>query len=177
MTMKRTLFALAVLAHSTPPALAQKAAPGLWETSVQMQGADIDAAMAQMKQQMARLPPEQRKQVEAMMGQRGIGMGGAPNTTRVCISKAMAERGDVPSGDGRCTHQSMQRSGNKISFKYACAGNPPSSGEGEYTFDGDKAYRGRMVMNTVRDGKPQRMEMNVAGRFVSSDCGAIKPLN
>jgi hypothetical protein len=41
----------------------------------------LNAQMEQLKQQMARLPPEQRAQMEQMLG--GAGLGGAPRTVEV----------------------------------------------------------------------------------------------
>jgi hypothetical protein len=50
------------------------------EADVEKLGAQMSGAMAQMQQQMASMPPEQRAQIEAMMKGRGMGpaMGGAP---------------------------------------------------------------------------------------------------
>ena len=166
------------------PAAAQKLAPGLWEVSMQMPGSpDMGAAMAQMNEQLAKMPPEQRKQMEAMLGQKGVapqaapqsGSPGQPAAMRMCISKEMADRGDVPDPDGRCRQDSLERRGNKVNFKFSCSGDPPSSGSGEYVFTGDKAYAGKMLVNTVRAGKPVSTQMQLNGRFVAADCGDVKP--
>ena len=173
---------VALLVSMTLPAAAQKMAPGLWEVSMQMPGGpDMGAAMAQMSEQLAKMPPEQRKQMEAMLAQQGVApkpaAGGQPGATRICISKEMAERGDVPDPDGRCRQDSLEKRGNKVNFKFTCSGDPPSSGTGEYVFSGDKAYTGRMLVNTVRAGKPQSLEMQLTGRFVGADCGEVKTRN
>ncbi len=52
---------------------------------------------------------------------------------------------------------------------------PASSGEGEYTLSGDKAYRGHAVVDTTVQGKPERIEMQQSGQWISADCGAVKP--
>lgn len=182
--MKR-LMTFALVACISIPAAAQKLAPGLWEVSMQMPqtpGApDLGAALAQMQDQLAKMPPEQRKQIEAMLAQRGVAAPaagaapGQPAALRVCISKEAAARGDVPDPDGRCRQDKVQRSGNKVSFSFSCAGSPPSSGSGEYVFTGDRAYAGKMLVNTERGGKPVSMEMQLSGRFVAADCGDVKP--
>ena len=41
---------------------------------------------------------------------------------------------------GVCTHQISQRSGNSMHFSFQCSGNPPSSGEGDYTVTSGTAY-------------------------------------
>ena len=98
-------------------AQAQKLSPGLWEMSMTMKsaGGEMEAQMARMQAELAKMPPEQRKMMEGMMAQRGVGMaagGGGGVAVRTCISKERAERGDVPDQqEGNCKRESMQRSG------------------------------------------------------------------
>ncbi len=167
---------LAIATAAAAPALAQKVAPGLWEHQMTMKGARMDAAMAQMQQQMAAMPPEQRKMMEDMMARQGVGMAaGKPNSVRVCITPEQAARDEMPQHDGRCKQQSMQRSGNVVRFKFVCTGEPPASGEGEFTLVSDKENKGRVTVNTTVKGQPERMEIEQAGKWISADCGAIKP--
>ena len=177
--MKIHWFTVPLVALLALPAAGQNLAPGLWEVSMKMPGGpDLGAAMAKMNEQLANMSPEQRKQIEAMLGQQGVApkaqAPGQPGALRICISKEMAARGEVPDPDGRCKQDSLEKRGNKVNFKFTCSGEPPSSGEGEYIMNGDKGYDGRMVTNTVRAGKPVRMEMQMAGRFISADCGQVK---
>ncbi len=159
---------------------AQKLTPGLWENSVTMKSGDsgVDAAMARMQEEMAKMPPEQRKQVEAMMAGRGMAMGGPggkPTAVRVCISKEQAERDEAPQGsEGRCKRESMERSGSTLKFKLSCS-DPVSTGEGTFKFTSDKAYSGTMVMNMTREGRPMRMEIQQEGKWLGADCGSLKP--
>lgn len=177
-----SLPALALaLAAASAGAEAQKLSPGLWETTLTMktQGGEIEAANAKMQAEMAKMSPEQRKMVEGMMAQRGIGMaGGGMNTAvRTCISKERAERGELPDQGERernCKRDSVERSGATTKFKISCS-NPPSTGEGEFTFVSDKAYSGRMVFDTEVKGKPQRMEMQQQAQWLGADCGTLGP--
>ncbi len=156
----------------------QKLAPGLWENTTQMNissaAGGTDEAMARMQKEMAAMPPEQRKMVQDMMAKQGVGMGAQPNSVRVCVSAEQAEKGTLPQ-DGRCTQDSLQRSGNTLRMKFSCQGPPPSSGEGEYTFSSNKAYSGRMKVVTSVKGQPASMNMEVSGRWISADCGTLKP--
>ena len=173
------LAAWLVLATCTLPALAQsQLKPGLWEYSMQMKSGDgqTEATMARAQEQLAKMPPEQRKQMEAMLAKNGVAMGAKANTVRVCLSKEAAERGEPPQNDGRCKHETLQRSGSSMKFRFSCAGEPPSSGEGEYTFAGPGSYTGHMVMTTVVKGQAKRMEMNQTGQWLSADCGGLKPI-
>lgn len=165
-----------LMACAVPAAAQTQLKPGLWEHSIQMGGdAKMEAAMAKAQEQMAKMPPGQRQQMEAMMAKNGVGMGAKPGTVRVCLSKDAAERGEPPQSDGRCRHETLQRSGSTMKFRFTCKGEPPSSGEGEYTMSGPTRYTGRMVMNTVVQSQPRRMEMNQTGQWLAADCGGIKP--
>ena len=175
----RALMPLA-LVLAAGGAQAQKIAPGLWEMTMNTKvgGAEMQANIARMQEQMAKMPPEQRKMMEEMMAKQGVslvGGGAAPGAIRYCVSKEQAERGEVPQDpDGRCKRDSMERSGSTMRFKFSCT-NPPSSGTGEFTFASDKAYTMKMAVDTTVQGKPQRMEMQQNGKWVAADCGGLKP--
>jgi len=132
-----SLIAAAVLAAACLPASAQSMKPGLWEIHNKMQGGEMDAAMAQMQQQLAQMSPAERKQMEAMMARQGVRMApsGGGMAVQVCMTKEMVERNDPPMQDG-CKVTQNQRSGNTHKFAFACS-NPPSSGEG-YSFSGSR---------------------------------------
>lgn len=174
-----TLFSALLVVATT--ASAQSIKPGLWEMQHKMGGSpQMDQAMAQMQKQIASMSPAQRKQMEAMLGQHGVTMptpgAGGGMAMKVCISPAMAARSELPSQtEGDCTSTVTSRSGGTLKMSFACK-NPPSNGEGTYTFSGDTAYTMTMVMNTNRQGKPASMTMDGQGRWLSADCGAVKPL-
>jgi hypothetical protein len=130
-----------------------------------------------MQQQLAQMPPEQRKMMESMMAKQGVslGTGGKPGSFRYCLSKEQAERGEAPAdADGRCKRDSLERSGNTTRFKYTCT-NPASSGSGKITLVSDKAYTMQMTVQRDNKGKAETMEMQHDARWVGADCGALKP--
>lgn len=103
--------------------------PGLWENNMrysgegaaqmqQMQAAQMEAAMADMKQHLASMPPEQRKQMEAMMAQAGmslsdegiafdqqqVNINSDGMSSKSCITQAQINSGDLGMDDGEgCT--------------------------------------------------------------------------
>jgi hypothetical protein len=166
-----------MLAAACLPAGAQALKPGLWEISNKMKGsAEMDQAMVEMQKQLAAMSPEERKQMEAMMGQRGMRAApaaGGGMTMQMCMTREMADRNDVPMQDG-CTMTKQQRSGNTMKMAFNCT-KPPSSGEGEFTFLGSEAYRSHMVLKTTSKGKPETMEMDASGKWLGADCGSVKP--
>lgn len=179
--MLRTTTLFTALLLCAAAASAQSIKPGLWDVQHKMGGnPQMEQAMAQMQKQMAAMSPAQRKQMEAMMGQQGgnmpMAVPGGGMAMKVCISPEMAARSEMPSQtDGDCTSTVTPRSGNTMKMSVACK-NPPSTGEGTYTFSGDTAYTMKMVMKTTRQGKPETMTMDGQGKWLSSDCGAIKPI-
>jgi hypothetical protein len=178
MKLRRTIVA-AMLAASPLGVTAQTLKPGLWEVSSKMQSSSgqLEQSMSQMQQQMASLPPDQRKMMQDMMAKQGVGMGAPGSTTlKVCMTREMVERNEVPAQQsGDCKHSSSPRSGNTIRTSFTCS-KPPSSGEGTVTFVGPEAYTMKMTMQTVVQGKPEKMNMEGAGRWLSADCGAVKPM-
>jgi hypothetical protein len=167
-------FAAAVL-----PAAGQTLKPGLWEMQSKVQGnAQMDQAMAEMQKQLSAMSPEQRSQMEAMMAARGVHM--APTTggamrMKVCMTPEMAERNDIPANRGDCTIGQRQRSGNTMTMAFTCT-NPPSSGRTQVTFDGSGAFTSRTTVTTTTDGKPETMTLDGSGRWLSADCGNVKPI-
>lgn len=172
------LLALGGLSTLALAAGAQNIKPGLWEITTRMASAsgEMEKAMADMQKQMAQMTPEQRKMMQDMMGKQGMAMGPGGNAVKVCISKEMAERNEAGGGQpGNCKQTSTPRSGNTMKFSYTCS-NPPSSGEGQVTFVSPEAYSMKMNSSHMAGGKNEKMTIDSNGRFLSTDCGAIKPM-
>jgi hypothetical protein len=170
----------AALAAFSCAASAQSLKPGLWEINQKMDMAGAqDPRMAQMQQQMANMPPEQRKMMEAAMAQQGVKMGpagpGGGMIIQMCMTKEMAERNDVPAQRGDCKTTQQSRTGNTMKMAFTCS-NPPSSGEGQVTFASAEAYTMKMVITTQAQGKPEKMNMDASGKWLKSDCGSVKPM-
>ena len=177
------LIVAALLAGWSFGAGAQTLKPGLWEVSNSMKtsSGEIEKGMAQMQAQMAAMTPEQRKMMEGMMAKQGVGTGagaGAPGAmlVKMCITREMAERNEIGGREGDCKSSYSPRTGNTMKYSFTCA-NPPSSGQGEFTFVGVEAYRSKMTMTSTRQGKPEKMDMDGQGKWLSADCGSIKPLS
>ena len=179
MRIQVSFLAATALAAASFAAGAQTLKPGLWEISNKMNSPQMDQAMAEMQKQMASMPPEQRKQMEAMMAQRGMSMpGAAPGggmTVKMCMTKEQVERNEVPMEKSDCTMSNQQKSGGTVKFAFSCP-NPPSKGEGEFTMSGSEAYSSRVKVTSTVQGKPETMTMEGSGKWLGADCGAIKPM-
>lgn len=169
-------FAALAFAAFCLPVSAQSLKPGVWEVTSKVGGnPQVDQAMAQMQKELANMPPEQRKQMEAMMAQRGMQMpsAGKGMSMKICMTKAMAEKNDMPMQQG-CAITRNERSGNVTNIAFTCT-NPPSSGEGQFTSSGPEAYASRMTVRTMHQGKPETVTMEGSGKWLSADCGALAP--
>ena len=182
--------AVALLAGAPAPELAQaqaqaqKLTPGLWEHRMTMKSSDprVAEGMARMQKDLAAMPPEQRKQMEAMMAAQGVNLGVAANAggpaivAQVCITPEQAARDQMqPSAEGDCKQTSQQRSGNTLRVKFECTGKRPIKGDGEYVLESAKAHRGRTEIEAQEAGKTVLTSMTHSGRWLAADCGAVKP--
>jgi hypothetical protein len=179
LTPARLLCPLLLLL-SAASAFAQSTKPGLWEIQTRVGGnPQMDQAMAQMQQQMASMPPAQRKMMEDMLAQQGVNLGmskGGGMSVKVCITPEMAARQELPTQtEGDCKIQLGARTGNTMKMSFTCT-NPPSSGEGTYTFRGDTGYDMAMRVKTTHEGKPMNVTMDGTGRWLSADCGKVRPV-
>ena len=178
--MKLHYLLAAALVAGASGASAQSMKPGLWEITSKMQtgSGQMERQMAQAQERMANMPPDQRKMMEEMMARQGVKMGtagGGGMTMKVCMTKEMVERNEMPSQQrGDCKTTSQSRSGNTMKMAFACT-NPPSSGEGQFTFNGSEGYTMKMAVNTTVQGKPETMNMDANGKWLGADCGDVKP--
>ena len=150
--LSRVLSAIALIA-STGFATAQTMKPGLWEISNKMSGGsgEMEKGMADMQKQLANMPPEQRKMMEDMMAKQGVAMGaggGGGMSAKVCLTKDMVERNEVATQQGDCQSTNSSRTGNTM----------------------------KMAITRTVKGKPEKMNMDASGKFVSAECGNIKPI-
>ncbi len=176
-TLKFVTTTLALASAVAGPVAAQDMKPGLWEVTNEMGGevgAQMAAAQKQMQQQLASMPPEQRKQMEKMFAQQGIKMGaGGGMSARTCITPEMAALNQAPvQQQGNCTQEFMPRKGKSMRFTIVCA-NPSGKGEGEITFHSPVSYS--MKMKFAEQGTSQNMTMDARGKWLSSNCGNVKP--
>ncbi len=161
-------------------ASAQDIKSGLWEVRSKMggeKGSQMAAAVAQMQQQMAQMPPGQRKQMQDMMAKQGMSVDADGKTSvQTCITKEMADKGEMPiNTHGNCTYQRSARTGNTTASSFVCI-NPKSSSEGKVIFQGNESYTMVMNISTERQGKVEQTSLESSGKWVSTDCGNVKPV-
>ncbi|HYF09890.1 MAG TPA: DUF3617 domain-containing protein [Acetobacteraceae bacterium] len=179
--MKPHHLAAALLAATCTAGFAQQSLkPGLWEITNRMQtaGGQMENQMAEMQKQMASMPPEQRKMMEDMMARQGVQMGKGPAggmSTRICLTREMIDRNEVAQQRSDCKTTTHSKTGNTVKMAFTCT-NPKSSGEGQITYTSPEAYNMKMVVNTEIDGRMEKVNMDTTGKWLSADCGNLKPM-
>ncbi|RYD71434.1 MAG: DUF3617 domain-containing protein [Sphingobacteriales bacterium] len=174
--------------------------PGLWEHTFKLnegsfgaitgvQQEQVGKAMEEMKKQMANMTPEQRKMMEDMMENQGIKMSDKGfempsqnvniskdgTVMKVCVTQAQIDSGEIPQADN-CEQNITQVSANIFKSTFACEGDYAVSGEGQIAFQNDKAYTGTMKVVTEVNKEKKTIEGTQSGKWLSSNCGDIKPL-
>ncbi|HEY3743186.1 MAG TPA: DUF3617 domain-containing protein [Bryobacteraceae bacterium] len=151
------------------------AKPGLWETvsTTQMEGMP---AMPQIPpEKLAQMPPEARARVEAMMKNAG----GAPrtSTSRSCQTKESLNRGMSLNNQPDCTQKVVTSTSSRIQVHVECSPARGGKSVGDLTLDRlDSGHaKGNMVMKINSSGREMTMNMTFDSKFVSSDCGDVKP--
>ena len=181
MTQHRLFIASALALACSVNANAQTMKPGLWEVTSKMGGSpEMDNAMAQMQQQMASMTPAQRRQMEDVMAKQGAGMSGTPGggmVAKICITKEMAARNEMPmQRQGNCTSTTSNKTSSGMKMKFTCT-NPPSTGDGQFTYTGDSAYTMKMNVSSAQKGMPSNTTIDSSGKWLAADCGAVKPIS
>jgi hypothetical protein len=182
---KQLIVALAAIAAVNGLAAGFGLKPGLWESRIVkhvLDGRDMTSqmtgAMSQMQNNLSRLPPEKRAQLEAMMKDHGALTMGTAGTTRLCISPEMAGRNKpIVDPEGRCQPTKINQSGNRTTFEINCsASGTVMTGKGESTATGD-VITSRVDMST-RHGKGETHVMHSESemKFLGPDCGDVKPI-
>ena len=167
------LLALQAHAKDAPPQIK----PGLWQIDSKMASPDVatDSAMSMVLQQLGNLPPDQRKQLEAMAASRGMAMPtvGADGAVRVmaCVTPEMAARKQIPTGQpGDCRSNNVSTPGG-LDVSFTCA-NPRSSGTGKVTFQGDQACTMQLNATTRARGPPEQVNVASTGKWLGASCPA-----
>ncbi|HZV54947.1 MAG TPA: DUF3617 domain-containing protein [Rhodocyclaceae bacterium] len=178
--MKKMMIAVALAVAATGSMAETMMKPGLWElrtTKHLMDGQDMTARMAasqaEMQKMMANMPPQQRKQMEAMMGKQAAPEAGVH---RMCVSPEMAARDKpVMPADAKCEPAKTSRSGNKVSFEFNCVTEGRTmAGKGESIMSGDAiSSKMDMVMTDARGKHTMQSESQM--KFLGSDCQGLKP--
>ncbi|AHZ84847.1 hypothetical protein Bb109J_c2153 [Bdellovibrio bacteriovorus] len=147
--------------------------PGLWEVKMQMtlDGKAFDP-MAEMNKALEQLPPEQRKKMEAMLaGSDKIPV--TKNGYRICYTADMLKSPNkVMEGTKACTTKITTQTAKKLAGTFDCP-KDDAKGDFEWNAKSSNEYEGLMNGKTSKGGNTQ---VRYQGKFISADCGKVKPV-
>ena len=144
---------------------------GLWEVTVTHTMTGMPAVNIPADA-MAKMPPEQRARMEAMM------KGGASTDVRKeCITKEKLEKQSAFSDDRKeCTHTVLNSTSSKLEMKIHCKGEEQGSMDGTLLVEaiGSDNVKGKMQAVTNANGKTMNMNFTFSSRYLGPACGDVK---
>ena len=155
--------------------------PGLWETTstTEMSGMTGTPAMPQIPpEQLAKMTPQQRAQVEAMMKSRMGAAGGAPqtNTSKVCLTADSFKNALAMNQRENCTYKVTASSSSSQTIQMECTqGKTNMTGDMTVERVDSEHAKGNVVMKTSGEAA-MNIKMSFATKWLSADCGDVKPL-
>ncbi len=181
---KSIIVSLAVFSAAQVLAAGYWLKPGLWESKMTKRVVDgqekpvqMAGSASKMQEMMASMPPEQRARMEAMMKERGGGAMGGDGSQKLCVTPEQASL-ENPIIDKHCQPAAVNRSGNHVSFTVNCSfEGMTSTGKGEATSTGDTVTTQMDTTTRRATGETHTMHMESEMKFVSSDCGDVKPIS
>lgn len=171
--MKRTLMMILMMSLAGIAAEANAAGKmkaGLWDMTMK----------SDMLKSVPKIPPEQMEQMRKM----GIPVPAIQDgsmTTKVCISKAMAERDHPPEMNRKeagCESKNFKMSGGDYSVDIVCDG-PELKGNGKATghFSSNENFNSVYDFKGTAHGRPVNQHHETTGKWLSADCGDVKPMD
>ncbi len=146
---------------------------GLWESTTTTEIPGMPAMIPEAT--LAKMPPQQRAQMEAMMKSRSGG--GAPQiTTKFCLTGESLKAGAFGQQQKSCTTKVVSSSASKQVIHVECA-QEQSKSTGDLTVELTDAQhmKGTMLMKTTTGGQTRDMKMSFDNKWVAAACGDVKP--
>jgi hypothetical protein len=142
---------------------------GLWEITVTHSMTGMPAMPAIPPDVLAKLPPEQRARMEAMMK-------GGPIVQKECITKEKLEKHSAFNVNRpECTRTVVSSTGSKLEMKIHCEGKQGAS-DGTLVVEavGSDTTKGTMHLVTSASGANMNIDMAFSSKYLGPDCGDVK---
>lgn len=130
--------------------------------------------MPGMSERMKNMSPEKRAQFEAMMKQHGVATGGAGS--QVCYTRESLEHSPWADVQTDCKPTFTSRTSSAWKWHTSC----PKVGlesDGEAIFTNSENYTVKVASVSKFSGKARNSTTTMTGKWVSADCGDVKPLD
>jgi hypothetical protein len=145
---------------------------GLWEVTVTHSMSGMPAMPNIPPDALAKMPPDQRARIEAMMN-------GQPSTDvrKECITKEKLEKHSAFSANrGDCTRTVVSSTGSKLELKFHCE-EKQSSSDGTFVMEALASDNVKGTMHSViktSSGKTMNMDFTITSKYLGSACGDVQ---
>ncbi|HEV3140465.1 MAG TPA: DUF3617 domain-containing protein, partial [Vicinamibacterales bacterium] len=146
---------------------------GLWEitTKTNMGGASPPAMPKMSDEDLAKIPPAQRAQIEAMMK----GAAGAPMTLKSCLTKEKYEKGLAMQQrpNQNCTQTITNNTRTSMDASVVCT-QPASTSTVHMEATSPTSYTGVVKSKSTQRGREMDITIEMSGKWLGADCGDVK---
>ncbi len=111
--------------------------------------------------------PDELWDITMKMEMPGMPMAMPAQAMQMCMKKDRKAESVVPPQDENCRTTDIRTTGNRVTFKVVCTGDPPMSGTGDITSTAT-TYEGVMTMKSTRRGQEMEMTQKFSGRKVGT---------
>ena len=176
--MRTNLIFIAIVLFVQPLFAADKITPlnvkeGLWEMTVTHSMTGMPAMPAIPPETLAKMPPEQRARIEAMM--KG---GESTDVRKHCITKEKLEKQSAFSDDRKeCARTVLNSTGSKLEMKLHCERSGEQGAmDGTLLVEvvGSDTVKGKMQSVTNTNGRTMNMNFTFSSRYLGPACGDVK---
>ncbi len=146
---------------------------GLWESTVSTEMPGMRTMPQIPEETLAKMPPQQRAQMEAMMKNRA---GTQQIKNKFCMTPESLKSGTFSQQPKYCTTKVVSSSSSKQVVHIEC-NQEQSKSTGDLTVELIDAQhmKGTMVMKSTAGGQTHDMKMSFDNKWLASDCGDVKP--
>jgi hypothetical protein len=125
---------------------------------------------------LAQLPPAQRAQIEAMMKQRAGGGAPRTQTRQTCVTQEKLNKGAFSEEKASCQRTIANSTPKSFEMHEVCTDTDGSqhTADAKYEMTGDNSMKATVKVAATRAGRTMNMNMDLTGKWLSSDCSAIK---
>jgi hypothetical protein len=175
--MRTNFILIAIVVFSLTLFAADKITPlnvkeGLWEMTVTHSMTGMPAMPSIPPDALAKMPPEQRARMEAMM------KGGATTDVhKECVTKEKLEKQSAFSDDRKeCTRTVLNSTSSKLEMKIHCKGEEQGTMDGTLRVEaiGSDNVKGKMEAATSASGRSMNMNFTFSSRYLGPACGDVK---
>ena len=147
---------------------------GLWETTSSVQTSGMPPVNIP-PDTLARMTPEQRAKVEAMMKSQGSG---SPRTTtsKTCMTPEKMKRSEMFYEQKQCTKTVVTSTGSKLEMRMHCTMEGGAKADGTVRVEriNSESTKGSVQMVSTSGDHTMNMNSTFTSKWLGPDCGDVK---